>query len=180
MGLGVQNSKLIYTVEPSLNNRSEYWLELALWHGPASGQPTDSFLKQQQPSVLSENKALRGLKRAQPGVYLSELASRVPAFLVTALSPQQPPHFCLHLSLSPQQSGTYLPWSPWPPCLTTAWFVSLARLGDFSSWGRPCLSQAGSFLLISASLSSEAWTLVSWRKIMEPEIMGKKHWLQVK
>lgn len=115
MGLGVQNRKLIYTVEPSLKNRSEYWLELACDMGqPQANQQTASrSSRSPDPPVLSENKALGGLmKRARPGVYLAELASRVPAFLRTALSPQQPPHFCLHLSLSSQQSGIYLPWPP--------------------------------------------------------------------
>ena len=148
--------------QPQANQQTAFW---------SSSSLNPSVLWKQSPRRFEASTAWSAPGRA---------GLPVPAFLLTALSPQQPPRFCLCLSLSSQQSETYLPWPPWLPCLTTVQFVFPARLGAFSSWGRPCLSQAGSFFLISASLRSVAWTLFSWRKIMEPEIMGKKHWLQVK
>lgn len=108
MALGFQKSKIIYTGEPSLKNMSEHWLKWALWHW-ATLRPTNRQLPGAATAwvLLSsvKNKALRGLKWPQPGVWLAELASLVPSFLLTAWSPWQPPSL-LSSSLPSQQSGT--------------------------------------------------------------------------
>lgn len=115
----------------------------------ASLRPTNKQLSGAAAALVtllsSENKALGGSSKhslSAPG----RAGFPAPAFLLTALSPQQAPCFVF---ISPfllnSQKLTCL--GPlWLPCLTTAQFSSLPGWVPLALGRPPCLSQAGSSL----------------------------------